>query len=118
MSACSGTVARRSTGRAMRRRLVAVAGGMVAVAAGGPVLVAPAEASGLKQKAASVLDTAHRGLVGPMVRKGQDYADPNTIPACLNAVRHDVDACEFDLRFTSDDQPVVSHSHSLDGWTD
>jgi glycerophosphoryl diester phosphodiesterase len=81
------------------------------------IAAAPAEASGLKARAASVLDTAHRGLVGPMKRKGQNYADPNTIASCVNAVRHHVDACEFDLRFTSDDYPVVSHSHSLDGWT-
>ena len=123
MGACSGTVARRSTGGSMRRRLAALASAVgvaaaVAVVAVGPLLAPPAQASGLKQKAASVLDTAHRGLVGPMVRKGQDYADPNTIPACLNAVRHDVDACEFDLRFTSDNQPVVTHNRSLDGWSD
>ena len=108
MGTCSGDRARRSASR------VTVLVALVALLS---LLPSAAEASRLKEKAAAVIDTAHRGLVGPMKRKGQDYADPNTIASCINAVRHHVDACEFDLRFTSDNYPVVSHAHALDGWT-
>lgn len=107
------TTGRMSSTRRWAATAVAALLAMLAVGA----VEAPAEARSLRHAARAVTDTAHRGLVGPMVRKGQDYADPNTVASCLNAIQHHVDACEFDVRFTSDNQPVVVHNRTLDATT-
>jgi glycerophosphoryl diester phosphodiesterase len=76
---------------------------------------APAvEARSIRAAAQDVVNTAHRGLVGHLRGAGPRYADEDTVWSCLNAVRHHVDECEFDVRLTKDGRPVVFHDPRLD----
>lgn len=72
------------------------------------LLAAPARAQ--IEDPAEVMAVAHRG--------GSAYAPENTLTAIENAARLGVDAIEFDVVFSADDELVVIHDDTLERTTD
>jgi glycerophosphoryl diester phosphodiesterase len=76
-----------------------------------------AGAASFSERAATVIDAAHRGQIGPLLHNRHQIADEDTTLACENAIDVRANVCESDIHFTRDHVPIIIHDATLNRTT-